>query len=130
MVANGVRTPGTSRKRVEFDSSALLFGAFDFRRGRQPFKLLRRDRHPHALPTSHSSSQAQDTALSRRRQRFESGMRHQAHAGGSGADATNVGRGGSTPSVGAVTGGASARPRLISAGRWGQHPPPVPTDNK
>lgn len=31
MVANGVRTPGVSRKRTEFDSSALLHGAFGFR---------------------------------------------------------------------------------------------------
>lgn len=116
--ATGPENRGGGDEPQGFDSSAFLHGAFDFRRGHRSFKAIRRDRHPHALPR-----RIRLDGPGRRPLKAETRVRvphstRDAHASGPGADATNVGRGGSTPSVGA-TPAAPAR-NCLSYGRSGE----------
>lgn len=104
MAGNRVRTPGVSRKRTAFDSSTLFHLARSTS-GEVVCLSSRRDgidtrtRHRVAFVQP-----AQDAWFSAMKRGFESRKRHDALAGGTGADATNVGsmrfdssRGPSTP---------------------------------
>lgn len=124
MDANGVRTPGVSRKRTEFESSTLLS-----RPRRSVARLLpSQGREPGSIPGGATKCRMGLIGYGRRSFTAENRVRapdatQLVPPVDSGIDATNVEREGSIPSGITNACGASAQPRLISAARWGQHPP-------